>query len=140
MSEEKQEWILAGDNGLSQMYLGKLSPGKRADYYLSKLSQEGGLPVAVELFEVRLILHLTIPVNGPRGDIVLQTVFKVMPFPTNPDGGHLVVKATTLIDVEGDAPTKEMLMGQLRECAELERMEKANRSKVALGPSALIRA
>jgi hypothetical protein len=136
MSTEKQDWILAGDAGLHNMYLGKLAPGVSSEAIIAKFKNKCDEPLdeplVIELFEVRLVLHQVVSTVGPRGELTIQTLFKIMPFPTNPDGGHVVIKASTIIDVEGDAPTKEMLMGQLRECAVLEQQERTRRSKLIL--------
>ena len=86
--------------------------------------------MSVELFNARVILSQTVPMASPDGNLAMQTFFKVMPFPTNPDGGHLVVRATVIIDVERDPATKEMLMGQLKECNEMEKIEKTRRSRL----------
>lgn len=128
----EREWILASDTGLHNMYLGQLAEGQSASVYLAMMAGEVNMPsVPIELFNVRLILHQVIPLTMPNGALTVQTIFKVMPFPLNPDGGHVIVKATALIDVEGDASAKEMLMGQLKECREMELAEKERRSKIA---------
>lgn len=132
MKNDNGEWILASDTGLNNMYLGQLAEGLVAEVLLSQLARDASKPVSLELFNVRLILHQAVPLVTPTGGLTVQTLFKVMPFPTNPDGGHVVLKATTIIDVEGDAPTKEMLMGQLKECEVMEKDEKERRSKLAV--------
>jgi hypothetical protein len=84
----------------------------------------------VELFNARVIMSQTVPLMAPDGGMAMQSFFKLMPFPTNPDGGHVFVRATMIIDVERDPATKEMLMGQLKECCEMEKSEKARRSRL----------
>ena len=133
-STDNREWILAGDAGLGSLYLGQLAAGKSAAEAMKQLSTDGGQPVSLELFNTRLVLHQSVPLAMPDGSLSLQTLFKIMPFPTNPDGAHVCLKATTIIDVEGDAATKEMLMASLKDCASMEQAEKARRSKITSIP------
>ena len=139
MSENNRDWILAGDAGLHNMFLGQLPEGQSSAGYLEHMAAAGGMSVALELTSVRLVLHQSVPLAAPDGSLAMQTLFKVMPFPTNPDGAHVVVKATTLIDVEGDAVTKEMLMSSLKECQAMEKAEKERRSKITIPSISLVR-
>jgi len=132
MSMHDRDWILAGDSGLHNMYLGQLAEGKSAASYLKQMALDGAGSVSLDLVNTRLVLHQAVPLVGPDGSLNIQTLFKVMPFPTNPNGAHVVIKATTLIDVEGDAVTKEMLMGSLKECEAMEQAEKTRRSKLTI--------
>lgn len=139
MSMHDRDWILAGDSGLHNMYLGQLAEGTSAASYLKEMALDGAGPVSLDLVNTRLVLHQSVPLVGPDGNLAIQTLFKVMPFPTNPNGAHVVIKATTLIDVEGDAVTKEMLMASLKECEAMELAEKSRRSKLTIPSISLAR-
>ena len=139
MIDNKRDWILAGDSGLQNMFLGQLPEGQSSTTYLQQMGTAGGLSVSLNLNNARLVLHQTVPLVAPDGTLAMQTFFKVMPFPTNPDGAHVVIKATTLIDVEGDAVTKEMLMMSLKECQAMEKAEKERRSKITIPSITLAR-
>jgi hypothetical protein len=132
MSTGNRDWILAGEAGLNNMYFGQLAEGKSAVEAMKRLAEDGSQSVPLELFNTRLVLHQTVPLVLPDGGLTLQTLFKIMPFPTNPDGAHIALKATTIIDVEGDATTKEMLLGQLSDCRAMEQAEKGRRSKITV--------
>jgi hypothetical protein len=127
-SSDSQEWILVSDNGLQNMIFGQLAAGLYTTEVLTTLRSNSHC--TVELFNARVIMSQTVPLLSPEGGMAVQTFFKVMPFPTNPDGGHVFVRATMIIDVERDPVTKEMLMGQLKECREMEKAEKARRSRL----------
>lgn len=139
MITSNREWILAGDAGLHNMYFGQLAEGKSTVSVIQSLVMDGSQSVSLELFNTRLALHQSVPLVASDGGVAIQTFFKVMPFPTNPDGAHVIFKATAIIDVEGDAVTKEMLMGQLKECRVMEQAEKSRRSKLVLPGVALVR-
>jgi len=130
MPHENGQWIMASDSGLNCMYLGQLAEGLKAADCIRDLSRAGSSPASIELFNARLVLNMTVPASLPGGQVSIQTIFKIMPFPTNPDGGHMALKATTIIDVEGDQPTREMIMELLASCKRLEEQEKANRSRL----------
>jgi hypothetical protein len=129
---DKRDWVLAGDSGMSSLFLGQLGAGLHAELYMARLGSVEGSPIGLELYNARLIMHQTVPLTLPNGTLTMQTIFKVMPFPANADGGHVVLLATMIIDVEGDPITKELLMLQLRECNEMENVEKARRSKLTI--------
>jgi len=136
MSRERGDWILASDAGLHNMYFGRLEEGKSASDALKQLAAAGGSAVSLELFDTRLVMHQSVPLVAADGNgLTIQTLFRIMPFPTNPDGAHVCLKATTIIDVEGDLATKELLMASLSECQRMEAAEKARRSKIASIPA-----
>ncbi len=132
MHIERGDWILAGDAGLSNMYFGRLEASKSASEAMKQLATAGGSAVSLELYDARLVLYQSVPlVTGDGSGLNFQTVFKILPFPTNPDGAHISLKATTIIDVEGDDVTKELLMASVRDCQAMEAVEKEKRSRIA---------
>jgi hypothetical protein len=138
MSDNKRDWILAGDSDPYNMFLGQLPEGQSSTKYMRQMGT-AALSESLHPHNARLVLHQTVPLAAPDGSLAMQTLFKVMPFSTNPDGAHVVIKATTLIDVEGDAITKEMLMLSLAECQVMEKAEKARRSKITIPSITLAR-
>lgn len=139
MKNQNGQWILASEAGLGNMYFGQLAEDVQASVIFSRMAEAGSLPFTVELFNARLILHQSVPLALPNGSLSIQTLFKVMPFPCNPDGAHVVLKATSLIDVEGDAATKELLMLSLKECSAMEQAERERRSKIVQPGIAVVR-